>query len=64
MHTKEKGSGDYNRVKIIGLGITACTVETGTSKMRRTHRVTVKITDKVLPKQIVELILDRRKGQI
>ena len=32
--------------------------------MKSTHRVTIKITDKVLPKEIVEFILDRRKGQI
>ena len=29
--------------------------------MKSTHRVTVKITDRVLPKEIVKIILDRRK---
>ena len=40
------------------------TIVTGTSKMKSTHRVTFKFIDKVLPKEIVEFILDHRKGQI
>ena len=32
--------------------------------MKSTHRVTVKVTSEVLPKEIVEFILDRRRGQI
>ena len=64
MHTRErKGLGDYNGDTNNKFG-DYNTIGTGASKMKSTHKVTVKITNEVLPKEIVEFILDCRKGQI
>ena len=43
-------SGDYNGLKIYNRFGNYYTFVIGTSKMKSTHRVTVKITDEVLPK--------------
>lgn len=49
--TREKSSADYNGLKIIArFGTVANTFRTGPTKMKRTNRITIKITDKVLPK--------------